>query len=182
MSIRSGRFPGGLIALLVSPAFTANPSGAGAAELELKRLRIESTPSGATVSSIVGELGTTPLSISERDIYPNSYPEDRQSLYGKVMITRDGCTAVTRRVTLDDISGGMDIDLQCEQTVTAEDAETRPEPATAESDAVGAAAPTALSQRRLRQLKVLDELLADGLISEQEERTIRRRILDSLTP
>jgi hypothetical protein len=35
-----------------------------------------------------------------------------------------------------------------------------------------------VAERRLRQLRVLDELLRDGLLSFEEERAIRQRILE----
>jgi hypothetical protein len=160
--------------------------------MEVQRLRVESTPAGAEVSSITGRLGVTPLTVSERDIYPNTFPDEDIDLYGTLVIRKAGCKTVTHRVTLEDIGRGIGIRLECAQAAVpsaqpARDrtpppepaAEPPPRPVVTQSPVTTAGT---LSERRLRQLKVVDELLEDGLISIDEERTIRKRILDSLEP
>ena len=144
---------------------------------------VESTPSGADVFVIGGKLGKTPLSLSERDIYPNWYPDDQAHLYGMIVLRKAGCDDFTKRLTLDDIAKGVNAQLDCNQgAIPAERllppaAHTQQVPP--ESAAPGQPLHAAAMQRRLRQLKVLQELLDDGLISEEEERTIRKRILNA---
>jgi len=149
------------------------------AESEIRRMRIESDPSGAAVSSIVGRLGVTPLSISGREIYPNTYPDEKAALYGKVVISKTGCKTITRRVTPGDIKRGLDIQLDCAVPVSTVDNEVEGEPQVIQKSRDSASSISeSLSERRLRQLKVLNELLDDGLISEEEERAFRKRIFE----
>ena len=133
------------------------------------------------VSTIIGQRGVTPLSITERDIYPNTYPEAKVDLYGRVILSKPGCETITRRVTLDDIKNGIDIQLDCTASTPVADrkAVTKPQVIPKpEVSAVSVAEP--LSARRLRQLKVLNELLEDKLISAEEEQAIRKRIFERL--
>lgn len=172
-------------ALLLS-ALCALP--AAAAELSLRKLRIETDPPGAEVLLIGGKAGYTPLTIGERALYPNDYRDDQAHLYGTVTLRRAGCETVVHRVTLDDLGRGLDVTLDCGspsavQVAPAGKPETpgsaaSPTPAVP-SAASGRAATEAASQRRLRQLQVLQELLDEGLIDSAEEQRIRRRLLDA---
>ena len=167
--------------LLATSSNLFNAATASAAALKIQRIRIDSIPDGAAVSTIVGRHGVTPLSITERDIYPNTYPEAKLDLYGKVIISKPGCKTVTRSVTLDDIKQGLDVQLDCTEpapvasTEAVEKSPVFPKPGPA---ATSQAEP--LSARRLRQLQVLNELLDDGLISAAEERAIRKRLFERL--
>ena len=147
-----------------------------------RRFQVESTPAGADVFVIGGKLGKTPLRLSERDIYPNWYPDDQAHLYGMVILRKAGCADYSKRLTLDDIGKGVQVQLDCYQD--AAPAEQVPpavhaQQAPPESAATGQSTRPAMMQRRLRQLKVLQELLDDALITEEEERTIRKRILNA---
>lgn len=147
-----------------------------------KRFLVESTPGGADVFTIGGRIGKTPLSLSERDIYPNWYPDDQAHLYGMVILRKAGCNDYSKRLTLDDIGKGIMAQLDCNEAALP--AKAGPETlhtqeAPHESTATGQSTHAATMQRRLRQLKVLQELLDDGLITDEEERTIRKRILNA---
>lgn len=160
-------------ALLLLVALAARP--AESAGLTLRTLRIESTPPGAEVVLIGGTAGRTPLTVGERDIYPNDYPDELAHLYGTVTLRRDGCETVAHRVTLDDIQRGLNVALKCDGPAAASSsaADLAPaRPGDVQSPPRDAAA------RRLRQLQVLQELLDDGLLSPAEEQRIRRRLLD----
>jgi hypothetical protein len=159
---------------------------AAAAEPGLGKLRIETEPPGAEVLLIGGKAGYTPLTIGERALYPNDYRDDQAHLYGTVTLRRAGCETVVHRVTLDDIARGLHVTLDCGDPYAVRAAPAgKPEaPVSAASPAVpsGTSAPTpteAVSQRRLRQLQVLQELLDEGLIDSAEEQRIRRRLLEA---
>ena len=159
-------------------AVTANVH---AQALQVSTLRIESTPSAAEVELIGGEAGVTPLTVNERDIYPNSYPDARAGLYGTVTLRHAGCEPLRHRVTLDDLKQDLRLRLDC--TAAAAAPAARPAtPAATPAAATAAtrlppAPPSTMPQRRLRQLQVLQELLDEGLISPAEEQRVRRRIL-----
>jgi hypothetical protein len=181
------RLPPRAAAVLLLCALVAVP--AVSAELTLRKLRIETDPPGAEVLLIGGQAGYTPLTISERAIYPNVYRDDQTDLYGTVTLRRAGCDTVVHRVTLEDIERGLNITLDCDASPAERTAPvSKPEhpvsitrvaaplPPPAASDPVVA---EAVSQRRLRQLQVLQELLDEGLISAAEEQRIRRRLLEA---
>jgi hypothetical protein len=152
---------------------------AAVARPEERTFTVSSEPSGARVWSITGELGTTPLGIGERSIYPNRFPEERIDDYGKLFVSHPGCTTLTHAVTLDDVAEGMALTLDCspgEGGVAIEDLGAGPWIASsAVTPADADESPHA--QRRLRQLRLLEELLEDGIITAEEERAIRRRLL-----
>ncbi|MGN6329952.1 MAG: hypothetical protein ACTHL5_13580 [Rhodanobacter sp.] len=168
---RSRRHAGAALLLLAASA------GVHAQALQVGTLRIESTPSAAEVELIGGKAGTTPLTVSERDIYPNSYPDARAALYGMVTLRHAGCEPLQHRVTLDDLKQDLHLRLDCVAARTAP--VPRPAPTSAPTAAQPLASPQTLPQRRLRQLQVLQELLDEGLISPAEEQRVRRRILQS---
>jgi hypothetical protein len=145
--------------------------------LQVGTLRIESTPSAAEVELIEGKVGVTPLTVNERDIYPNSYPDARAELYGTVTLRHAGCEPLRHRVTLDDLKQDLRLRLDC-TVATAPTARPVPPPSVAHLPPAPA---QTLPQRRLRQLQVLQELLDEGLISPAEEQRVRRKILQSGT-
>ena len=148
-----------------------------------RRFLVDSTPAGADVFVIGGKLGKTPIRLSERDIYPNWYPDEQAHLYGMIILRKTGCNEFSKRLTLDDIGKGVQVRLDCSQDAAS--AEQAPPAVNAQqtppmgSGATGQSNRPATMQRRLLQLKVLQELLDDGLITEEEERTIRKRILNA---
>lgn len=168
-------------ALLLLAALAPLP--AESAGLTLRTLRIESTPPGAEVVLIGGTAGRTPLTVGERDIYPNDYPDRLAHLYGTVTLRRDGCEPLVHRVTLDDIERGLSVALKCRDPAMAASSEGGAmNPAPARPVGAQSPAPDAAAARRLRQLQVLQELLDDGLLSPAEELRIRRRLLDGPPP
>lgn len=154
-----------------------------AAELTLRKLRIESDPPGAEVLLIGGSAGHTPLTISERAIYPNDYRDDQAHLYGTVTLRHASCDTHVHHVTLDDIERGLHVTLDCDavpaaRAVPAIDPEHPPSITPPPATSAPVATET-VSQRRLRQLQVLQELHDEGLISSAEEQRIRRRLLEA---
>jgi hypothetical protein len=147
--------------------------------LQVGTLRIESVPAAAEVELIGGKVGVTPLTVSERDIYPNNYPDARADQYGTVTLHHPGCAPLRHRVTLSDFKQDLYLRLDC--TTVAQPAAPLATPAATTPAAATpwapSAAPEPLSQRRLRQLQTLQELLDEGLISPAEEQRVRRHIL-----
>lgn len=163
----------GALALALAASGSLN-----AQALQVGTLRIESTPSAAEVELIGGKAGVTPLTVNERDIYPNRYPDARAELYGTVTLRHAGCEPLRHRVTLDDLKQDLHLRLDCVAAATPAARPAPPVPAPSAAPRPPAPAPT-LPQRRLRQLQVLQELLDEGLISPTEEQRVRRSILQS---
>lgn len=152
----------------------------GAQTLTTSTLRIESEPSAAEVELIGGRAGVTPLTIDERDIYPNNYPDARADLYGMVLLRHPGCEPLRHRVTLSDIKQGLQLRLDCNATAAQLGVPPEPSPTATSPAPATVRAPASresIPERRLKQLQVLQELLDEGLISPAEEQRIRRRIL-----
>lgn len=171
---RGGRIAGLVLALpwLVQ----LGPAAAQGGLLEIREIRIDSTPPGAEVYVITGKAGVTPVTITERDIYPNDYPDDREWMYGKVYIRKPGCTGFSKRLTVDDIDKGVHARLDCSTPAAEAAPESIAVPAPRRD--VELDVDQASAARRLRQLRVLQELLDDGIISADEERALRRRLLE----
>lgn len=154
---------------------------------KLRAFGVESEPSGAEVYTITGRVGTTPAFISERDIYPNTYPEEKIDQYGMVIIRREGCEEYRKRVSLEDIKRGVKAQLVCATQSRAPS--PRSAPAAKPVASADAAAPPNTAQsnspepgRQLRWLRTIEELREHNLLSDKEERDIRRRILDGVSP
>lgn len=169
--MRAGKWAGGA-AVVLAIAGLAHAQSMGTASL-----RIESTPSAAEVELIGGRAGTTPVVVAERDLYPNDYPDARADMYGMVVLRHTGCEPLRHRVTLTDIKQGLQLQLTCD-TATVQ---SRTPAAVPQIDSLATppplTSPSTVSQRRLRQLQVLQELLDEGLISPAEEQRVRQRIL-----
>lgn len=130
-----------------------------------KTIKIESDPPGATVYVMGQERGVTPLAVSSTDVFPNTYPRDKESLYGKVVLKKAGCTDVITPVSSDIIDAGLRAKLDC--------GDLNPP-----SAASGNAPPgNETVEQRLEKIK---DLLSKGLISEEEAKKARERIINNL--
>ncbi len=129
-----------------------------------KLIKIDSDPPGATVYVMGEARGVTPLQISNTDFFPNLYPREKQSLYGKVTLKKAGCTDVTRAVSADVIDAGLRAKLDC--------GDLNPSGATA-----NAPRNSETVEQRLQNIK---DLLSKGLISEEEAKKAREHILNDL--
>lgn len=174
---------GGAIALSMLLAATTAPGQVFEGPAS-RTFEIRSEPAGATVETITGVHGKTPASLAERDIYPNTYAPEKVHLYGVITLSREGCRKRTVRPTEVDIQQGLSVDLECDSadSTTTLRGRTPSTGRTSSGDASGEARPVpraeTLPERKLRQLRVIQELLDEGLITAEEEARIRRRILE----
>lgn len=144
--------------------------------LQVGALRIDSVPSAAEVEVIGGKVGVTPLTVTERDLYPNNYPDARAALYGTVTLHHAGCQPLRHRVTLGDLKRDLHLRMDCVAAVPPVTAQAVV-PASVSSVPAPLTPLDRMPQQRLRQLQVLQELLDEGLINPAEEQRVRRRIL-----
>lgn len=171
---RSRSWPLLLVAVAAAGAATAQTFEGPAS----RTFEVRSNPPGAEVRTISGPHGTTPASITERDVYPNTYPSDKQDLYGLVILERPGCKEEAVRLGAADIRQGLSVDLDCESAGAAPTGLRSGPPASPPGKAETGAEAESMPDRRLRQLRVLQELHDEGLLTDDEEARIRRRILD----
>lgn len=120
-------------------------------------------------------VGVTPLQLRERAIYPNDFADDKAHLYGTITLRRDACSTQQYRVTETDIRNGLSIELDCRPGTATATLESGQEPDSRVSSTRISGEET-ISEKKLRQLRVLQELYDEGFITAEEERRIRRRI------
>jgi hypothetical protein len=121
--------------------------------------KVESDPAGAAVYVMGENMGVTPMQLSHTDVFPNIYPREQESLYGKIILRKAGCKDYTRTVSGDVTNFGLHAKLDCGAPPTA------------------AQVPSETVEQRLDKVK---DLLNKGLISEDEAKKARARILNEL--
>jgi len=121
-------------------------------------IAVESEPAGADVIVMGEQKGRTPLQLRLEDVFPVTYPAEKRALYGKIVLKKEGCRELTLPVSSKVYAKGVKARLDCNARPSADLA-------------------TGTVGERLRQLKALRE---QGLITEEEAKAARRRILDEL--
>ncbi len=165
------KFSGKVLALsiIVFTAGCSSMNGNGMGSLFSSagnNLKIESDPPGATVYVMGENLSVTPLKVSNTDIFPNIYPREKESLYGKVILKKAGCADITRAVNADMINSGLRAKLDCGDMDPASSKVSRNAPLVSET-----------VEQRLDKIK---DRLNKGLISEEEAKKARERIINDL--
>ncbi|MGA7749127.1 MAG: PEGA domain-containing protein [Gallionella sp.] len=129
-------------------------------------IKIESDPSGAAVYVMGEKIGMTPLNISRKDVFPNTYPKEKESLFGTVTLKKAGCSDFTRTVSPKLIDDGLRAQLDCGDIKPASSEISREVPHISET-----------IEQRLGKIK---DLLNKGLITEEEAKKARERVLNDL--
>jgi len=129
-------------------------------------IQIESDPTGAAVYVMGEKVGVTPLKIRKQDVFPNIYPREKESLYGRVTLKKEGCSDFTRTVNAEISNRGLRAQLVCGDTKPASPKPSGDVPRISET----------LEQR----LDKIRDLLNKGLITEEEAKQARERVLNDL--
>jgi len=153
-----------LVLPLVAFAWLAFLQGCAPLRSNPDMISVESDPSGAEVYVMGKKVGITPLEVRQIEVFPLTYNPGQQSLYGTIVLRYSGCHDYTQRVSTTAYGKGINAKLDCGQK-PAEAARTDRK----EADA--------LIEKRLQKLK---ELREKGLITEEEAKATRRRILEGL--
>jgi hypothetical protein len=146
---------------------------------------VESTPAGAEVWIMGKRAGTTPGTFPTSLVFPAQYKPEDIGLYGRVRLIKEGCESVMLPVSTQAIASKMKVKLNC---VAAAPAVVAPAAAPAAqqapraipaSPAMAAPVPEVPATAKERLLR-LEDLRRDGLINEEEYRSLRKRVLDTL--
>ena len=129
-------------------------------------IQIESEPTGAAVYVMGEKVGVTPFQISKKDVFPNIYPKEKESVYGRVTLKKEGCSDFTRTVNAEISNKGLRAQLVCGDIKPAS-----PKPS---GDA------PRISETAEQRLDKIRDLLNKGLITEEEAKKARERILNDL--
>jgi hypothetical protein len=119
---------------------------------------VDSVPSGAEVLAMGERLGITPLEVDDASVYPVSYPREKASLYGKLVLRHPGCEDFEQALTLEAANRGVVAKLVCPGQTS--DGEVR------------------TGQRSVRErLAEIEALHGDALVTQGEASTLRDRVL-----
>jgi hypothetical protein len=181
---RSGMLVPLAISLTLLPACSNNPFGSEPSDSarQGRIITITSSPSGATVRADGNRLGETPLKVNIDKSFTRRWvpAEDYGIVYrvsGKLIIGKSGCDDYTIPVSNTAPAEDIDVTLVCTQQAPA------PSPAETEEKATPgwpATADPAISGDVEQRLKKLDKLYRDGVISADEYKQHRNRILGEL--
>jgi len=138
------------------------------------RIQITSEPSGAEIYLMGTKAGVTPSEIRDRDIYPVSYKPEMEKYYGSVILRKEGCKEFRKRLTRKEVIKGLSAKLDC-GAGTAKAIAPEPPPAAMPVTTP----PPVLPEQQLEQLRTLQKLQEEGILSVEEEKKLRKRILDS---
>jgi hypothetical protein len=161
------------------------------------KVSVTSEPVGAEVWVMGAKVGETPMILDENLVFPLTYPKDKQALYGMVELRKAGCASSTLSVSAKKVERGINAQLDCGQAA--------PKPAPVMSAPVSVVAPAPVAPPPVSAVPVVPaapaestkpmliegasiearlrrviELRDKGVISEQEAREIRQRILGEL--
>jgi hypothetical protein len=166
--ITTGTFTTLAVALLLTGC-AANQFG------PVERITIDSDPQGAKVYVADKEIGVTPLAVVLDDIFPKHWTSRTKqdkvegfAFYRRLdtlALKKDGCEPYEAQVTTETLSADIKVSLKC-------DPDYKPPVA-----AVPAAPGTSAVEQRLQQL---DALKQKGLVTDEEYRAQRQRILNQL--
>jgi len=165
----------------VIDSFTADRSADG-------RIQITSAPPGAAVYLMDTKAGVTPMTIDERDLYPVSYAPETEKYYGQIILRKEGCRDFSKRLTRSDVYKGLVARLDCSSGATNEHVqEPLPEvqptvvsaPIPVKKPHPEDSVPTpSLPEQQLEQLRILQQLQDAGVLTDDEEKQLRKRILN----
>lgn len=133
-------------------------------------ITIDSDPQGATVLADGKQIGETPVQINPDDVFPARWYSGTYMVKGKLTMDKQGCEQfnmdVGDHVLSKDIKASLECSAAALQAPAAEGSAAK---------ATGAAPPS--TEQRLKELQDLHD---KGLISEQEYKIQRQRILDGI--
>lgn len=150
-------------ALVLSLALGTESSNA-AGLTRPNEIDVASDPPGAVVYAAGKRLGVTPLTVRQQDVFPVVYPPEQQDAYGTLLLTMEGCKEQTVRVSNAVIRKGVNVKLDCGQAELSKPQAWPP------------GTPPTIKERLLR----LNELRDQGLVTDEEYREIRGKILGEL--
>jgi len=156
--------------LAVATALTVHAGMAHSSETQSGRIRITSEPAGAVAYADGTELGATPLDISPGDHFRSGFVGFSYRYYGKLAVKKAGCEPWSTEVNDNILSKDVHVKLKCDpnyQPTAASDAGT----------AVSGSHPTDPMIERLERIETLHK---KGLISDEEYKQLRGRIIDKL--
>lgn len=145
-------------------AFLLLQGCAGSSIKQPKPANVTSIPSGATVYANNLELGKTPLKRNLYDDFPAGWQNSIYQAQGVLIVKKDGCKDFTLKINDAILRNPIHAELKCRKVSKTE-----------------IPAPVASSQNETEaRLKKLDALLKKGLVTKEEYKKTRERILSEI--
>jgi len=157
-----------------------------------QQINVTSDPDGATVIAEGVEIGKTPLAIRPGDVFQARFtsgsPDEGIVSFryvGTLALKKPGCDTYSTQVNDNLLSKDIDVKLVCDpnyQPVEVKPASPAPTAAPPEASAPPlqenrSAQSTGTAEERLQRI---ESLYKKGLLSDQEYKALRQRVLDTL--
>jgi len=159
------------LGLLAAASLLAGCAGTGSSSgSQSGQIRITSEPAGAIAYADGAELGATPLSIVPGNHFRSGFVGLSYRYVGKLSIKKAGCDTWTTDVNDAILAKDIHAKLKCDPNYQP--------PAAA--PAAGTPASAAGGDQAIERLERIEALRKKGLISEEEYKQLRARIIDKL--
>ncbi len=156
---------------------TVGLAGCSSVVKEQRTTTIDSDPPGATVLASGVEIGATPLTVRPDEVFPPHFVGFEYRSSGTLTVKKPGCKTFSEQVNDAVLSRDIHVKLDCDPNYRPSPAVRAPAPPAASAPTSPAARPDASIAARLQRL---DALRKQGLITADEYRQIRKKILDAL--
>jgi hypothetical protein len=158
------------LGLLAVASLLSGCAGTGdSSETQSGRIRITSEPAGAIAYADGAELGATPLAIAPGNHFRSGFVGFSYRYVGKLSIRKPGCETWSTEVNDAVLSKDVHAKLKCDPYY---------QPAAAPSPVQPAG--TATGDQSIERLERIEALRKKGLISEDEYKRLRARIIEKL--
>ena len=134
---------------------------------------VTSNPSGATVYANFLELGKTPLRHDLYDAFPAGWENATYQAQGVLSVKKDGCKDFSLKVSDHILSKPIHAELKCNSISKSE----KSVPEVKGVTPVTQSAPSSGTEKRLKELEALYK---KGVITKEEYKTNRERILNEI--
>jgi len=154
----------GMVASAIVCTILLLPGCSSVSELEQDQANVTSNPPGATVIANSLELGETPLHYNLYDAFPAGWENSTYQAQGVLTVKKDGCKDYTLKVNDYILRKPIHAELKCSAVNTSE-------------KSTKIVTPPGETERRLEELEALYK---KGVITKDEYKTTRERILSEL--
>ena len=155
-----------------------------------KGITIDSSPQGANIIADGKNIGTTPMHITQDEVFPAHWYGTTYMVKGELKINKDGCEGYSMKVNDAVLMNDITASLKCSPEAmkaapaaikpAADEAVKKSPEATAKPAAAAVQAPVAMDAGIEERLTKLKSLRDKGVISADEYAAQRKRILDTL--
>jgi len=146
-----------------------------------QQIRVVSNPAGATAYADGNEIGITPFTFSPGKAFRSGFASSDSAIIGyryvgKLSVKKPGCRDYFTEVDDNLLSKDIHVQLECDPNYQPVAQPASPTPPAGSAPQARPAVPESAEQRLLQ----IEGLHDKGLLSDQEYRQLRQRVLDTL--